>query len=80
FTNQLDCSFHPSFASLKGVEVSAHCYIKRDCEIVQFVSVDDRAWHAGVIEFQGRQGCNDISVGNELQGTDKKAYTEQQYL
>ncbi|AEE87975.1 N-acetylmuramoyl-L-alanine amidase AmpD [Francisella cf. novicida Fx1] len=80
FTNQLDCSLHPSFASLEGVEVSAHFYIKRDGEIVQFVSVDDRAWHAGVSEFQGRQGCNDFSVGIELQGTDKTAYTEQQYL
>ncbi|MDE4946991.1 N-acetylmuramoyl-L-alanine amidase, partial [Francisella tularensis subsp. holarctica] len=69
-----------SFASLKCVEVSAHFYIKRDGEFVQFVSVDDRAWHAGVSEFQGMQGCNDFSVGIELQGNDKTAYTEQQYL
>lgn len=80
FTNQLDCSLHPSFSSLKGIEVSAHLYIKRDGEIVQFVSVNDRAWHAGISKFQGRQGCNDFSVGIELQGTDKTVYTDQQYL
>ncbi len=79
FTNQLDCNLHPSFASLEGLQVSAHFYIKRDGEIVQFVSVDDRAWHAGISQFQGREGCNDFSVGIELQGTDKTVYTEQQY-
>lgn len=79
FTNTLDCNQHESFASLEGVEVSAHFYIKRDGEIVQFVSVDDRAWHAGVSEYKGRAGCNDFSIGIEIQGTDATGYTDQQY-
>lgn len=79
FTNTLDCNQHESFSSLEGVEVSAHFYIKRDGEIVQFVSVADRAWHAGVSEYQGRAGCNDFSVGIEMQGTDATEYTHQQY-
>ncbi|MED7788315.1 1,6-anhydro-N-acetylmuramyl-L-alanine amidase AmpD [Francisella sp. 19X1-34] len=79
FMNKLDCKSHRSFADLKGVEVSAHFYIKRDGEIIQFVSVDDRAWHAGVSSFHGKQGCNDFSIGIELQGTDKTAYESEQY-
>ncbi|QIW10801.1 1,6-anhydro-N-acetylmuramyl-L-alanine amidase AmpD [Francisella sp. LA112445] len=79
FRNKLDCESHKSFADLEGVEVSAHFYIKRTGEIIQFVSVDDRAWHAGVSSFQGRQGCNDFSIGIELQGTDKTAYEFEQY-
>lgn len=79
FTNNLDCQQHESFESLNGVEVSAHFYIKRNGEIIQFVSVDDRAWHAGVSEFNGRQGCNDFSIGIELQGTDNSVYNQQQY-
>ncbi len=79
FQNKLDCSLDKSFKSLEGVKVSAHFYIKRDGEIVQLVSVNDRAWHAGVSEFEGRQGCNDFSVGIEMQGTDKTPYTSSQY-
>ncbi len=67
FQNNLNCNLHESFESLDGVKVSAHFYIKRSGEIVQFVSVNDRAWHAGVSEFNGRQGCNDFSVGIEMQ-------------
>lgn len=79
FTNQLDCSQDISLYDLEGVKVSAHFYIKRDGEIIQFVSVDDKAWHAGVSEFEGKQGCNDFSVGIEMQGTDKSRYTDDQY-
>lgn len=79
FTNTLDCQEHESFESLKGVEVSAHFYIKRDGEIIQFVSVNDRAWHAGVSEYEGRESCNDFSVGVELQGTDSTFYDGCQY-
>lgn len=79
FLNKLKCDSHKSFTDLEGVKVSAHFYIKRTGEIVQFVSVDDRAWHAGVSSFQGRQGCNDFSIGIELQGTDKTEYEAEQY-
>ena len=79
FLNQLDCDSHKSFADLKEVEVSAHFYIKRTGEVIQFVSVDNRAWHAGISNFQGRQGCNDFSIGIELQGTDKTTYESEQY-
>ncbi|WP_150467925.1 1,6-anhydro-N-acetylmuramyl-L-alanine amidase AmpD [Francisella sp. SYW-9] len=79
FINKLDCNLHQSFVDLESVEVSAHFYIKRTGEIIQFVSVDDRAWHAGVSSFQGRKGCNDFSIGIELQGTDKTAYESEQY-
>ena len=79
FQNKLDCSLDESFGSLEGIKVSAHFYIKRCGEVVQFVSVDDRAWHAGVSEYKGREGCNDFSIGIELQGTDKTSYTDKQY-
>lgn len=59
--------------------VSAHCLIKRDGEIVQFVSFLDRAWHAGQSSFAGRDRCNDYSIGIELEGTEFVAYTEEQY-
>ncbi|AIT09387.1 N-acetyl-anhydromuranmyl-L-alanine amidase [Candidatus Francisella endociliophora] len=79
FTNSLDCNQHDSFKSLEGVKVSAHFYIKRNGEIVQFVCVDDRAWHAGISKYNGRDGCNDFSIGIEMQGTDKTVYTDIQY-
>ncbi|QIV94985.1 1,6-anhydro-N-acetylmuramyl-L-alanine amidase AmpD [Allofrancisella frigidaquae] len=80
FTNILDCSIDVSFESLRDIKVSAHFYIKRDGEIFQFVAVDDRAWHAGVSSYNGRENCNDFSIGIELQGTDKSAYTTEQYI
>lgn len=79
FTGHLDCSADTSFACLEGLEVSAHCVIRRDGEIEQYVSFDDRAWHAGVSSFKGVSGCNDFSIGIELEGTDCSAYTELQY-
>ncbi|AJC48217.1 1,6-anhydro-N-acetylmuramyl-L-alanine amidase AmpD [Allofrancisella guangzhouensis] len=80
FTNTLDCNMDASFESLRDIKVSAHFYIKRDGEIFQFVSVNDRAWHAGVSSYNGRENCNDFSVGIELQGTDKSTYTSEQYI
>ena len=79
FCNTLDCSVDPSFADLQGLEVSAHGLIKRDGEAVQFVPFDQRAWHAGVSSFDGREGCNDFSIGIELEGDDVTPYTDQQY-
>ena len=79
FTGNLNCCADPSFACLDGLEVSAHCVIRRDGCIEQYVSFTERAWHAGVSSFGGVEGCNDFSIGIELEGTDKSAYTEYQY-
>ncbi len=79
FLGCLDCSFDPSFADLAGLEVSAHLLIKRDGSVSQYVPFDKRAWHAGVSHFDGRDGCNDFSIGIELEGTDSDVYTNQQY-
>ncbi|HSG02913.1 MAG TPA: 1,6-anhydro-N-acetylmuramyl-L-alanine amidase AmpD, partial [Marinobacterium sp.] len=67
------------FEQLKELEVSAHLLITRDGEIVQFVAFDKRAWHAGLSRFEGRDNCNDFSIGIELEGTDDLPYTEIQY-
>lgn len=79
FTNCLDCRADPAFIDLEGLRVSAHFLIRRDGEMLQFVSCLDRAWHAGRSCFQGREDCNDFSVGVELEGTDTLAYTDIQY-
>ena len=79
FCNALDCSAHDSFNDLVGLKVSAHLLVDRCGQITQFVSFDDRAWHAGVSSFKGRDNCNDFSIGIELEGTDNLAYTETQY-
>ncbi len=70
----LDCDAHPSFADLRGLKVSSHFLIRRMGELVQFVSVHERAWHAGVSEFMGRTRCNDFSIGVELEGTDDQPF------
>lgn len=80
FLNQLDLSADPWFeANLKGLTVSAHFFIDRTGHVTQFVSCDARAWHAGVSRHDGREQCNDFSLGIELEGTDTLAYTAQQY-
>ena len=79
FTNQLDPHGHPYFAQIAGLRVSAHLLIRRDGALVQFVGLDDRAWHAGVSELAGRTRCNDFAIGIELEGTDTDTFTEAQY-
>lgn len=79
FTNCLDCGAHASFADLEGLRVSAHALIRRDGEIVQYVSFGERAWHAGVSRWRGRENCNDFSIGIELEGADETPYTDVQY-
>jgi AmpD protein len=79
FTNRLDPAAHPSFADLAGLRVSAHFLVYRDGALVQFVPLQDRAWHAGVSNWRGRERCNDFSVGIELEGTDDSAFTDAQY-
>ncbi len=79
FTNTLDCSADPYFEGLRGLKVSAHLLIRRDGELVQYVPLHRRAWHAGVSCFQGRERCNDFSIGIELEGCDSQCFTEAQY-
>lgn len=79
FTNRLDWSTHPYFEQIQGAEVSAHFVIRRDGELMQFVSVLDRAWHAGRSSWQGRDNCNDYSVGIELEGLEDTAFEAPQY-
>ena len=79
FTNCLNCRAHPSFFDLQELTVSSHLLIDRQGEVTQFVPFDQRAWHAGQSSYQGRDNCNDFSIGIELEGTDNCLYTEQQY-
>ncbi|MGB0937604.1 MAG: 1,6-anhydro-N-acetylmuramyl-L-alanine amidase AmpD [Colwellia sp.] len=79
FLGNLDCNADKSFCDLKGVEVSAHCLIKRDGTITQYVSFNDKAWHAGISTFKGKDKCNDFSIGIELEGCDDIHYEEIQY-
>jgi len=79
FCDQLDFSAHASFADLMDLKVSSHLFIRRDGEIIQFVNLNERAWHAGVSQFEGRENCNDYSIGIELEGTDFEPFTSQQY-
>ena len=79
FLNRLNCDAHPYFDQLRDHRVSAHFLIRRNGELVQFVSANDRAWHAGASSFQGRDRCNDFSIGIELEGTDFEAFTPEQY-
>jgi len=79
FTNRLDPAAHPSFADLAGLRVSSHFLIYRDGELVQFVPLEARAWHAGASRWRGRERCNDFSVGIELEGVDDGPFEGAQY-
>jgi AmpD protein len=79
FTNTLPADVHPYFELIHQFKVSAHVLIRRDGHIVQYVPFDRRAWHAGVSAYQGRERCNDFSVGIELEGTDDLPYEDAQY-
>jgi len=79
FTNTLTAAEHPYFAEIADRKVSTHLLIRRDGEWVQYVPFHRRAWHAGVSQYQGRERCNDFSIGIELEGTDTIAYEPAQY-
>ena len=79
FTNTLDTEAHPYYEQLKGVKVSAHFFIRRNGEVVQFVSCHCRAWHAGASLWGGRVRCNDFSIGIELEGSDFVPFADAQY-
>ena len=79
FTGNLDKEVHPFFEEIHQLQVSAHFLIRRDGKVIQFVPIQDRAWHAGLSSFQGQGNCNDNSIGIELEGTDDIPYSEAQY-
>ena len=80
FTNRLDWNLHPYYESLRDLRVSAHFLVRGNGVLIQFVSCLDRAWHAGVSSFEGRERCNDFSIGIELEGTDDRPFLEPQYV
>lgn len=80
FSNCLDTGAHPYFGLLEDLRVSAHFLIRRDGGLIQFVSCRQRAWHAGLSSWRGRQRCNDFSVGIELEGCDELPFEDCQYL
>ena len=80
FCNKLNPDDHPYFKEIFQLTVSAHLLIKRDGSCVQYVPFDKRAWHAGKSNYQGRERCNDFSIGIELEGTESTPYTEAQYI
>ena len=79
FTNTLDTDSHPYYQTITGLKVSSHFLIRRDGQLVQFVSCNHRAWHAGESSWQGRGRCNDYSIGIELEGSDSVSFTDMQY-
>lgn len=79
FTNQLNPDEHPYYAEIAHLKVSSHFFIRRDGELIQFASCNDRAWHAGASNWQGRERCNDFSIGIELEGSDFEAFEPMQY-
>ncbi len=81
FTNRLDqvADVHPGLARLRGLRVSSHFLVRRDGALLQFVGCDEQAWHAGASQWRGRQGCNDFSVGIELEGLEGLCFEPRQY-
>jgi AmpD protein len=79
FTNRLDWDAHPYYGTIRGLEVSAHFFVRRRGRIVQFVSCHERAWHAGRSCWRGRENCNDFSIGIELEGQQGGSFTAAQY-
>ena len=79
FTNQLDWDAHPYFTQIRDMQVSSHFVIRRDGFLMQFVSCEKRAWHAGVSHYRGRDNCNDDSIGIELEGLEGELFASAQY-
>lgn len=80
FTNCLDPNEHPYYREIYQRKVSSHFFIRRDGELIQFVPCNERAWHAGVSNWQGRDNCNDFSIGIELEGSDFEPFETAQYV
>jgi len=80
FQNKLDTSKHPFFEEIADLQVSSHLFVDREGQLIQFVDLNKKAWHAGISEFEGQKECNDFSIGIELEGTDTEPYSDKQYL
>ncbi len=80
FLNRLDPEAHPYYRTIAGLRVSAHFFIRRDGELIQFVPCGMRAWHAGRSSWRGCERCNDFSIGIELEGSDHVPFTAEQYV
>ena len=79
FTNRLDWDEHPYYSQIRGLQVSSHFVVRRSGELLQFVSTDDRAWHAGASTWRGRADCNDYAIGIELEGLEGGPFEPAQY-
>lgn len=79
FQGRLDPAAHPYFEEIKDLRVSAHCLINREGDITQYVNFNEMAWHAGISSFQGREKCNEFSIGIELEGSNNQPFTQAQY-
>ena len=79
FDNRIDWDAHPYYAQIRGLTVSSHFVIRRAGELLQFVSCDERAWHAGTSQWQGRENCNDYAIGIELEGLEGMCFESAQY-
>jgi len=79
FTNRLDWDAHPYYRRIRGLAVSSHFVVRRDGEVLQFVSGDERAWHAGASSWRGAANCNDFSLGIELEGLEGERFEPAQY-
>jgi AmpD protein len=80
FTNTLDPTAHPYYATISELKVSVHFFVRRDGRVIQFVPCLKRAWHAGESCWQGKHRCNDFSIGIELEGSDSVPFTMEQYI
>ena len=76
----MDTSKHPFFEEIADLQVSSHLFVDREGQLIQFVDLNKKAWHAGISEFEGQKECNDFSIGIELEGTDTEPYSDKQYL
>ncbi len=79
FQGKLNPNSDPAFKEIADLRVSSHCLINREGEVTQYVNLQNRAWHAGLSQFKGREKCNDFSIGIELEGSDNQPFTEAQY-
>jgi AmpD protein len=79
FTNTLDWEAHPYYQTIRGMQVSAHFFVRRNGELCQFVGCDQRAWHAGQSRYRGRDNCNDDSIGIEMEGLEGGVFEQAQY-
>lgn len=79
FTNALDCNTDPFYDAIRDLQVSSHLLIRRNGELIQYVSLYDRAWHAGQSQLDGESDCNNFSIGIELEGTDNSPFDNAQY-